>query len=76
MQVMLTIIRHSVSHPPIIMYDSMPCGHRACPDIKVPTWISSAAAVLGPSIDHINDSKGKLSHKQPLNDNNIQTRHY
>lgn len=65
MHQMLTIIRHAVSHPAIIMDDSMPCGHRACPDIKVPTWISSAAAALGPSIDHINDSKGKVSHRQP-----------
>lgn len=75
MHLMLTIIRHSVSHPPIIMDDSMPCGHCACPDIKVPTWISSTAAVLRPSIDPINDSKGKVNHKQALNDNHKQT-HY
>lgn len=64
MHQMLTVIRHAVSHPAIIMGDSMPCGRRACPDIKVPTWISSTAAVLGLGIDHINDSKGKVSYKQ------------
>lgn len=61
---MLTIIRHAVCHAAIIMEDSMPCGHCAFPDIKNPTWISSAAAVLGLSIDHINDSKGRVSHQQ------------
>lgn len=37
MHQMLTIIRHTVSHPAIIMDDSMPCGHCACPDIKILT---------------------------------------
>lgn len=41
------------------MDDSVLCGHFACTDIKLLTWISSTAAELGPSIDHINDSKGK-----------------
>lgn len=45
--------------PAIITGDSMPCGLCACSDIRVPTWISFAAAVLVPSIDHINDSKGQ-----------------
>lgn len=73
---LLTVIRHAVSHPAIIMDDSMPCGHPARPDIKVPTWISSTAAALGQSIDHINDSKGKVSHKQLTNDNNKRKFHY
>lgn len=56
---MHTITRHAVSHPAIIMDDSVLCGHIACSDIKLLTWISSTAAGLAPSIDHINDSKGK-----------------
>lgn len=76
MHQMLTIIRHTVSHSAIIMDNSMPCGHCACPDIKILTWISSAAAVLGPGIDHINDSKGKVTHKQPSTDNNEHTYYY
>lgn len=41
------------------MDDLVLCGHFACPDIKLLTWISSTAAEMGSSIDHINDSKGK-----------------
>lgn len=55
----LTIIRRVVSRPAIIMDDSVPCGHFARLDIKLLTWISSAAVEPEPSIDHINDSKGK-----------------
>lgn len=55
----LTISRHVVSFPAIIMDDLVLCGHFACPDIKLLTWISSTAAEIGSSIDHINDSKGK-----------------
>lgn len=76
MHQMLTIIRHIVSHSAIIIDDSMPCGHCAWPDIKILTWISSAAAVLKLCIDHINDSKGKVTHKQPSTDNNKQTYYY
>lgn len=59
MHCVLTVSRHVVSRPAIIMDDSVVCGHFARPDIKLPTWISSTAAELGPNIDHINDSKGK-----------------
>lgn len=41
------------------MDDSVLCGHFAHSNIQLLTWISSAAAELRPSIDHINDSKGK-----------------
>lgn len=69
MHQLLTIICHAVSHPAIILDDSMPCGHSACPDIKVLTWISSTSTGLGCIIDHINDSKGKVSYRQVTNDN-------
>lgn len=69
MHQLLTIICHTVSHLAIILDDSMPCGHSACPDIKVSTWISSTSTVLGCIIDHINDSKGKVSYRQVTNDN-------
>ena len=76
MHQMLTIIRHAVSHPAIIKDDSVPCGRCACHRIRAPAWISSAAALLRPSIDPINDSSGKVSHKQPWNDNNNKQAHY
>ena len=76
MHQMLTIIRHTVYHSAIIIDDSIPCGHCAFPDIKIFTWISSAAAVLKLGIDHINDSKGKVTHKQTSTDNNKQTYYY
>lgn len=59
MHCVLTISRHVVSRAAIIMDDSVVCGHFARPDSKLLTWISSTAAELGPSIDHINDSQGK-----------------
>lgn len=70
MHQLVTIIHHAVSDPTFITRDSMPCGHQACTDVRVSTWISSTCAVVGCVIDHINDSKGKAAHEQVTNDNN------
>lgn len=54
-------------YPPHLAFigdDSMPCGHWACPDVRDLTWISSTCAVVRCIIDHINNSKGKETHKQ------------